>query len=299
MSKIIDFFKRWIASVIRVAFLILLVYSGFYVRGCLGRPARTPVTEAVAPGVTYERQIFDRPHRMVVHIVEIDLTAVDHTLFVTPPDRPDSPLPYLAQRTSDFAQEHNAQIAINASFFEPFRYGVPGEFYPRPGEPTVPSGLTITNGRIYTHVARFKALCFLEAKAIITPGDCAADTIDAVAGNEQMMVAGQAITKEAATYNETLHPRTAVAVNETGTTIWLILVDGRQPFYSDGATLAQLAEIGLSLGAHDMLNLDGGGSSALIFNFDGDLRLVNSPIHTRIPRRERPVANHIGLHYRP
>ena len=71
----------------------------------------------------------------------------------------------------------------------------------------------------------------------------------------------------------------------------MVVVDGRQAGYSEGMTLPELARLFESLGATDAINLDGGGSSSLALSGE----LANSPIHTSIPGRERPVANHFGL----
>jgi exopolysaccharide biosynthesis protein len=57
-------------------------------------------------------------------------------------------------------------------------------------------------------------------------------------------------------------PRTAVGLTEDGKYM-LVCVDGRQPGYSVGATLTELAWTMKDLGATEALNLDGGGSSTL------------------------------------
>lgn len=59
--------------------------------------------------------------------------------------------------------------------------------------------------------------------------------------------------------------RTAIGVAADGH-ILLVVVDGRDPGYSRGATLPELADIMISLGATTAYNLDGGGSSELWFN---------------------------------
>jgi hypothetical protein len=44
------------------------------------------------------------------------------------------------------------------------------------------------------------------------------------------------------------------------------------------------------------MNLDGGGSSTLaVEGANGRPEVLNSPIHQRIPGRERPVGNHLGI----
>ena len=45
-----------------------------------------------------------------------------------------------------------------------------------------------------------------------------------------------------------------------------VVVDGRSEGYSRGATLPELAQIMLDLGAATAYNLDGGGSSTMYFN---------------------------------
>jgi hypothetical protein len=61
-----------------------------------------------------------------------------------------------------------------------------------------------------------------------------------------------------------VHPRTAAGRTRDGKLLVLV-VDGRQP-ESKGVTLEDLAAIMRDLGAVDALNLDGGGSSALVVN---------------------------------
>jgi hypothetical protein len=60
-------------------------------------------------------------------------------------------------------------------------------------------------------------------------------------------------------------PRTAVGVTDDGKLL-LVVVDGRQPGYSAGMTLQELADLMASLGARDAINLDGGGSTAIWVN---------------------------------
>ena len=74
------------------------------------------------------------------------------------------------------------------------------------------------------------------------------------------------------------NPRTAAGISNDGRRLILAVVDGRQPGYSDGMTLRETATLMLALGARDAINLDGGGSSALVYrSADGSLRLGNHP----------------------
>jgi exopolysaccharide biosynthesis protein len=75
-----------------------------------------------------------------------------------------------------------------------------------------------------------------------------------------------------------VHPRTAAGRTADGRLL-LLVVDGRQPV-SRGVDLEQLAGIMEDIGAVEALNLDGGGSSALVVNGT----LLNRPTGTSIER---------------
>jgi len=79
------------------------------------------------------------------------------------------------------------------------------------------------------------------------------------------------------------HPRSAVGITRGGDTLLLVAVDGRQAT-SVGMSLSELAATMISLGAWDALNLDGGGSTALVV---GD-SVVNAPSD---PTGERAVGD--------
>lgn len=82
----------------------------------------------------------------------------------------------------------------------------------------------------------------------------------------------------------TRHPRTAVGFNQDSTKVYFVVVDGRQPSLSVGMTLDELANLMLSIGAYNAVNLDGGGSSTMVVHN----QVVNSPSD---PGGERSVAN--------
>ena len=90
------------------------------------------------------------------------------------------------------------------------------------------------------------------------------------------------------------HPRSAVGT-EAGGAVWLVVVDGRQPA-SRGVTLPELAALVLGLGADDVLNLDGGGSSALVVRPPGGAAVrLNLPTGYDV---ERPVATALAARCR-
>ena len=87
------------------------------------------------------------------------------------------------------------------------------------------------------------------------------------------------------------NPRTAVGISKNGRRFFLIAIDGRQQPYSDGMTLQELAKLMLELGATQALNLDGGGSTTLVYadpDSSGKYRVANHPSDRD---GERPVGN--------
>lgn len=81
------------------------------------------------------------------------------------------------------------------------------------------------------------------------------------------------------------HPRTAIGIDREGTTLYLVVADGRRGGVP-GLTLAELATFMRDeLGACSALNLDGGGSTEMVV----DGRIVNVPSDGE----ERPVGNHV------
>lgn len=90
------------------------------------------------------------------------------------------------------------------------------------------------------------------------------------------------------TFAPVRHPRTAVGYDVATGKLWLIEVDGRQPPYSDGMTLPELATLMEALGIDEGLNLDGGGSSVIVIH--GSAR--NRPSDAA---GERAVVNALAL----
>ena len=64
------------------------------------------------------------------------------------------------------------------------------------------------------------------------------------------------------------HPRTALGFGADGSVIFYT-VDGRLPNHSAGLTLGELAEEMIALGAHYVVNLDGGGSTTFSYRVPG------------------------------
>jgi len=73
-----------------------------------------------------------------------------------------------------------------------------------------------------------------------------------------------------------------------------MVIDGRET--SIGATFSQTADLLLGHGVYTAMALDGGGSSTLVVEgINGLPRLLNTPVNQETPKRERAVANHLGI----
>lgn len=111
----------------------------------------------------------------------------------------------------------------------------------------------------------------------------------AIGGNIQIVKDG----KVPADLDDTVTaPRSAVGFSKDGQTMILAVVDGRQ-IDSRGMTMKEIGEFMAEFGAHQALNIDGGGSSTMVARMPGDhdVKVVNNPSDGH----ERPVPNGIGV----
>lgn len=123
----------------------------------------------------------------------------------------------------------------------------------------------------------------------LTPDIQKAET--AFGGGAMLVSEGKAVT----TYSHTVagnNPRSAIGVDKSGTTVYLVAVDGRQE-QSIGMRMSHLADLMISLGCYYAVNLDGGGSTNMVAStvWNKNLHTVNSP------SENRKVINAVGLTY--
>lgn len=118
-----------------------------------------------------------------------------------------------------------------------------------------------------------------------TPGEWT-EWSDGLAGNEILF---QGETWKPAK-SKARHPRTAVGIHPEGNRVLLVIVDGRSE-KSTGMDMDELRNYLRHLGAHEALNLDGGGSSAVSALLHGTPRTLNNPSD----RLERYVPTGLGV----
>jgi len=248
-------------------------------------------TEQLFEGITYIREVRNDPHDMVYHVITVDLRADGLKALVTPGNT-NQDLPLKARTTSEFLQEFNLQIAVNGDGFQPWSAN-PLNFFPQSGDNVAPLGFAASRGTIYQPEFGAEHTLYIYKNNKASINNEIGKVHNAISGNRLIVDNNTPVENLS---DSVLHPRTALGLDRNGRTLIIVVVDGRQPGYSDGASLSGLAEILVDYGAWRGINMDGGGSTTLVIQDEnGNPRLLNSPIHQGIPGNERPVGNHLGF----
>ncbi len=277
--------KRLLLTCAALALLALLC-AGSVVAWQYARPQPASKSEHPYEGVEYIRDVRTSPREVVIHILRIDLRAEGIRFLVTPSDGDTLG----ARTTSDFLADFGAQMAINGDAFSPWYSNSPLDYYPHPGDPVDVIGYAASEGTVYSDYHPDTPTLYLTQtnKASFEPGG---RVHNAISGTEMLVRNGANIASDDAAPA----PRTAIGLNRSGREMLIVVVDGRQPGYSEGLTLPELADLLISLGAHDAMNLDGGGSSTLVQEGTLGPVVLNNPIDRNLPGWERAVANHLGI----
>ncbi len=159
--------------------------------------------------------------------------------------------------------DHNAILAVSGDY-----YGAREE------------GVVIRNGTIYRS-STFKDVCLLYYDGVMeTMTADEFDVDEAIArGVYQGFSFGPALLNEDGHVRTDFdseitdpNPRCAIGYYEPGHYCFVV-VDGRQPGYTEGATLEQLAQIFRDMGCTEAYNLDGGKTAVMVFMNE----IVNQP----------------------
>lgn len=229
---------------------------------------------AVADGVEYQR--FDK-EAMDVHVTRIDLT--NPKLRVVATREEDRGL-----TVSAFAKKNKALVAINADYFDkemkPIGLAI--------GPCGVWEGTKDTEREGVVAIGDGRAAIYPQKEVLAEPEEWMQS---AVSGWPMLVKNCTALTATELPgsdgFTRSPHPRTAAGVSEDGTTLYLVVADGRREGVP-GMTLARLARFMKDeLGTCAAMNFDGGGSSAM---WVGDA-IVNQPSD----KKERRVADHLAV----
>ncbi len=188
--------------------------------------------------------------------------------------------------TSDTAEQAGAILAVNGDY-----YGAQE------------SGYVLRNGVLYRDTAKKNQedlVIYADGSfEIITETEVSAQAL-LDKGAVQILSFGPALVEDgeiAVEEDEEVgkamasNPRTAIAVVDE--LHYLFIVSDGRTDESEGLSLRQLAEFAASLGAETVYNLDGGGSSAMVFNG----ALINNPTTSGNSIKERKVSDIVYIGY--
>ena len=248
-----------------------------------------PSWQSLFKGIEYAQGRKMAPDPQAMYAVRIDLNARDIEFLVTPSNG-DRPLETDGLKTSTFLKTYHCQLAINASPFAPVEEGE--------GKPKDILGLSVSRGDVYSPAHGDHAAMLITKDNRVSfarPPFDLKDAYNAVSGFGMLLEQGTVVGAD-----EVRHPRTAAGVSEDGRYLYLMVIDGRQPNYSIGATTNETAKWIRQIGAYTALNLDGGGSTSLVIDDgQGGATILNRPIHNNIPGVERVNGNHLGVFAKP
>jgi uncharacterized protein YigE (DUF2233 family) len=227
------------------------------------------------------------PRLQEVRAVRVDLQEPGISFFTTPDNGP-APRETTSETTAEFLRHHRLQVAINANFYEPCC---------TPGEKDL-NGLALSRGMIVSPPSSSGlGTCVLaitrDHRVTVTTTDTRFDPSlywTAVAGSAIVLADGKKPALPDSLFNRTPNPRSAVGVSRDGRYLVLLVIDGRQPGYSLGATVPEVGDWLLRFGAHAGLNLDGGGSTTLVRAAGDDALVLNRPSGAAKPKPGDPPS---------
>jgi exopolysaccharide biosynthesis protein len=192
------------------------------------------------------------------------------------------------------------RMTLQAAYMDEERHkvwaGVNGDFYNT--STGVPQGIFYRNGTavkttfqdaVCTYFAIMK-----DGKALISGQDIyddIKDNIQEAVGGRVWLVQDGTITKQTSTVVE---PRTCIGVSKDGSKVYIMAVDGRNFWYSNGMAYEEMGQCLKALGAENGINLDGGGSTTFFIRntpdfTDNRFEIRNWPSDNG--GQERAVAN--------
>jgi len=259
----------------------------------LGETAPEQMTQKIFNGVTYFRQEMQSPRKMVAHVLAIDTRASGLKGLVTPPSNEDGLV--CTRRTSTFLQEFGLQLAINGDGFKYLDQDTydPQVYCPNGGEPVKVNSYAASRGTVYSQQWVGRPIMYINKNNEVSFNESKGAIYNAVSGDRMLVDKGKKVDS---LESQSVEPRSAAGLNQNGRWLFLVVIDGRQPGYSEGATFPELADFLISLGSYTAINLDGGGSSDIVIeSVMGGPFVLNSPIEGMIPGNESAVANHLGF----
>ena len=273
--------------------------AGLFFICCIGSAQETLDLFPERPGSLIcwsETRSDPRPIR--IHYLKVALNSGGLEVMALPGEDPDGDGPAESQLTQPTAlfEKYRALAAVNANAFA----GVPEETQGHAnwfeGQPVDIHGLVVSRGKTVSPAESERIPFWLDTRQkphIGDPGD-ENSVMEAVSDWFSPLLMASRIVPDPS--DPALHPRTAVGFDDSGSWLLMVVVDGRQPGFSEGVTLYELAGILQSRGCSESINLDGGGSSIMLVRESGrDVRTLNSPSG----KAHRPVPVMLGVRKKP
>ena len=227
-----------------------------------------PVVSSPYPGIVHRRESRDGQR---FHIVTIELTRPSLAVHVSREANRGKPV-------SAIARAEGAVLAINGSFYRP---------------DNSLCGVAVAQGAAWKaiddanciHGLAWPPWALTSTQAIASKAPLVGREL--ISGYPTLLRAAtpQPIPPAAPLPFREANPRTMIGVDASRTHAFFVVVDGRDPGRAAGLTLEASMELMRSIGAHDAINLDGGGSTELWIEAEGGVQNTPSDGH------ERAVAN--------
>jgi hypothetical protein len=253
----------------------------------------TQRTQVVADGVVH-RYVYSPEGPWAIHILDVDLTRCNAVVAVKGADSAAGRIK-TSTMLRDLAAKERVVGGVNADFFS-LTTGAPTGLLVVDGRMIVPPSSQPVLAIDSTGVPQISTFSLVDGR--LSP----LHPRDAVGGRPILLrdsvIVRSVDTEGQASFNVGRNPRTAAGIANGGRRLILAVVDGRQRPYSDGMSLRELATLIRGLGARDAINLDGGGSTTLVYadpNSGGALRIANRPSDKE---GERAVGDALAIVHR-
>ena len=247
-------------------------------------------------GIDFSTGTISGTDASVAYALRIDLTAAGVGFYTTPKG---GSLNTVSETTSQFLEGSGVQVAINGNFFAPCCDAFP--------EDKTVIGLAVSDGVVVappTSGAGNSNVALLLSKqnqatiATTTSSMDLSNVFNAVAGSAIIVQNGINIGAQSPNEGDPTHanPRTDIGISQDGRFLYLVAIDGRQPGYSVGTTASETADLMIGFGAYTAMNLDGGGSTAMVRS-DGSGGAIE--LNRPSGGTERFDANALGVFAQP
>ena len=278
-----------------------------------------PIFKGVSRAVGTNYPNASNTTNQAVNCVKVDLTDPDVQILTTPPapGYVTNSNETISLSVSNFLRNNLLKVAVDANFYRVNDNGWKSD--PRyEGLPAKVFGLQICTGAVVSVAdtsdtePRYASILFTTNKVpsfnLNNTGTTAsniAGIYNAVTGYYPLLTNGNNVWAlysnqiYAAYPDSTIHglqPRTAIGVSQDRKTLFLLILDGRQGGYSDGAYDSETGLWLLKFGAWDAISMDGGNSSSMYMaNPSGAPLPLGHSSAVASYGRERYIGSHFGV----